>query len=330
MAANYWDSTQAKFWTFTKDELADKRRALERANQPLHNKYTTPERRLMSIYFQQQLTKLARRMSLRQQALATAQVYMKRFYLHVEMRKTNPYLIMATAVYLACKMEECPQHIRLMLGEAARQWPELGVSESSKIGECEFALISTLSSRLICHHPYRPLNEFAQIFGLSTEESNLAHSIVNDMFLTDLVLLHPPHVLAITALVLAVVLRPSGQPSGLQAHSTHGSMGSGSPALSSPTGASGAGFSPTMSASAAQQAFLGSFSGLRQAGPKLSKIVDWLAESKIDMPSVIDATQELISLYAVWEENYNERACKEAITRFVKDGGAWNSSNASK
>lgn len=330
MAANYWDSTQAKFFTFTKDELADIRKELERQNQALHNKYTMPERRLMNIYFQQQLAKLARRMSLRQQALATAQVYMKRFYLRVELRKTNPYLIMATAVYLACKMEECPQHIRLMLGEAARQWPELGVSESSKIGECEFALISTLSSRLICHHPYRPLNDFAQTFGLSTEESNLAHSIVNDTYLTDLVFLHPPHVLAIVALVLAVVLRPSGQPPGLQAHSTHASLGQAPPPLGSTTSSSGPGFSPTMSASAAQQAFLGSFSGLRQAGPKLSKIVDWLAESNVDMSAVIDATQEMISLYAVWEESYSERACKEAITRFVKDGGGWVSGSTAK
>lgn len=279
-----------------------------------------PERRLMNIYFQQQLVKLARRMSLRQQALATAQAYMKRFYLRVEIRKTNPYLIMATAVYLACKMEECPQHIRLMLGEAARQWPELGVSESSKIGECEFALISTMQSRLICHHPYRPLNEFTQTFGLSAEESNLAHSIANDMYLTDLILLHPPHVLAIVAITCALIFRPSGQPPGLQAHSAHGSLGQSS---ASPTSTTAPGFPQMMNAGTAQQLMLGSFSGLRQAGPKLSKIVDWLAESKIDMHAVIESTQEMISLYAVWEDSYNERACKEAITRFVKDGGAW-------
>lgn len=62
-------------------------------------------------------------MNLRQQALATAQVYVRRFYTRVEIRKTNPYLLMTTAIYLACKMEECPVHIRLMLAEAARQWP---------------------------------------------------------------------------------------------------------------------------------------------------------------------------------------------------------------
>ena len=122
---------------------------LAQANQPFHNKYPLPNYRMLNIYFQTNLVKLARRMNLRQQALATAQVYIKRYYLEVEIRRSNPYLIMTTAVYLACKMEECPLHIRVMLGEAARQWPELGVAESSKIGECEFALISTLSSRLI-------------------------------------------------------------------------------------------------------------------------------------------------------------------------------------
>lgn len=70
-----------------------------------------------------EMVKLGRRMNLRQQALATAQVYVRRFYIKMEIRRTNPYLLMTTAIYLACKMEECPIHIRLMLVEAARQWP---------------------------------------------------------------------------------------------------------------------------------------------------------------------------------------------------------------
>lgn len=70
-----------------------------------------------------EIVKLGRRMNLRQQPLATAQIYVRRFYTKVEIRRTNPYLVMTTAVYLACKMEECPMHIRLVLAEAARQWP---------------------------------------------------------------------------------------------------------------------------------------------------------------------------------------------------------------
>ena len=54
--------------------------------------------------------------------MATAQVYIKRFYTKVEIRKTNPFLVITTALYLACKMEECPQHIRLMNQEARSLW----------------------------------------------------------------------------------------------------------------------------------------------------------------------------------------------------------------
>jgi hypothetical protein len=62
-------------------------------------------------------------MSTRQQALATAQVYVKRFYTKVELRYTNPYLVLTTAFYLACKMEECPQHIRFVVNDAKLLWP---------------------------------------------------------------------------------------------------------------------------------------------------------------------------------------------------------------
>lgn len=324
MAANYWDSTQAKYWSFSKTDLSALRAHLASSHQQLYTKYPMPERRLVSIYIQQNLIKLARRMNLRQQALSTAQVYIKRFYLRVEVRKTNPYLIMATAVYLACKMEECPQHIRHMLGEAARQWPELGVTESSKIGECEFALISTLSSRLILHHPYRSLGELTPLFGLSTEEQNLAQSVINDSYCTDLPLLYPPHIIAIAAIFLAIVLRPTGSNIGLQSYSA--SPTGASPTLASPS--PGGPFSntamptgnPALSASAAQQALLGGLGGLQQARPKLAKLIDWLAESKVDMAQIVDATQEMVSLYQAWEE-YSERAVKEAISRFVSGGG---------
>jgi cyclin C len=65
---------------------------------------------------------MARPLGIRQQALATAQVYVRRFYLKVEIRRTNPALVLATALYLACKMEEYPQHIRMVLAEARHCW----------------------------------------------------------------------------------------------------------------------------------------------------------------------------------------------------------------
>ncbi|KAG9971742.1 hypothetical protein KCU72_g24367, partial [Aureobasidium melanogenum] len=84
MAANYWDSTQRTYWTFTKDQLDDIRNQQQKDNQELHNKYPLPEPRLMNIYIQQQIVKLGRRMNVRQQPLATAQVYVRRFYTKVD------------------------------------------------------------------------------------------------------------------------------------------------------------------------------------------------------------------------------------------------------
>lgn len=59
---------------------------------------------------------------IRNQVLATAQVYVRRFYTKVEIRRTNPYLVVATAMYLASKLEESPQHIRMLVAEASKQW----------------------------------------------------------------------------------------------------------------------------------------------------------------------------------------------------------------
>jgi hypothetical protein len=70
-----------------------------------------------------EIGRLGKRLGVRQQAMATAQVYVRRFYSKVEIRRTNPYLVIATAVYLACKMEECPHHIRLVVSEGRALWP---------------------------------------------------------------------------------------------------------------------------------------------------------------------------------------------------------------
>lgn len=51
MASSYWDSTQRKYWTFTKQQLALERKKVEEAERGLVNSYPLPDRRLLSIYF---------------------------------------------------------------------------------------------------------------------------------------------------------------------------------------------------------------------------------------------------------------------------------------
>lgn len=234
-------------------------------------------------------------MSTRQQALATAQVYIKRFYTKNEIRHTNPYLVVTTAFYLACKMEECPQHIRFVVAEARNFWPDFIALDVSKLGECEFALISEMNSQLIVHHPYRTLSELQPELALTSDEVALAWSVINDHYLTDLPLLYPPHVIAVMAIIVAVVFKPSQT-------NFHGSA------------------APIASAMRdGGMNILAALGDRNGSGPpaRIQKLIAWLAESEVDIRAVIECTQELVSLYEVWEQ-YSEKHCKELLGRMIK------------
>jgi len=49
-------------------------------------------------------------------------IFIRRFYLNIQIRKTNPYMLLVTAFYLACKVEETPLHIKTVLTEARQLW----------------------------------------------------------------------------------------------------------------------------------------------------------------------------------------------------------------
>lgn len=292
-----------------------------------------------------EINRLAKRLGVRQQAMATAQMYLKRFYTRVEVRRTNPYLVLATAVYLACKMEECPQHIRLVMSEARSLWPAdfIGL-DTSKLGECEFFLISEMNSQLIVHQPYRTLTMLQGEFGLTPEEVALAWSVVNDTYMTDLPLLYPPHVIACTAVLLAVVLRPTGNnaagggqggggnntptnpQAGLaaaaaalnQARAVAGAGGNGSTApLGTPLSSQGSQGGPE--GSQAEKKAAASQPPDARVG-KVQRFAAWLGESGIDIEAMVDSTQELIAFYECHEQ-YNDKLTREQINRYVKARG---------
>ncbi|KAL9103904.1 MAG: hypothetical protein Q9163_001097 [Psora crenata] len=300
MAANYWASTQRRHWQFSRQNLAEIRQRLEERERQLIQQYPLPDLRLLSIFFNQQLVKLGKRIAVRQQALATAQVYIRRFYSKVEIRQTNPYLLIATALYLACKMEECPQHIRVVVSEARQMWPEYFViSDVAKLGECEFYLISELNSQMIVHHPYRTLNELQNTLNLGQDDVSLAWSVINDHYLTDLPLLYPPYVIALTAVFLALTLKPT-------------TIGQQVPASNA--------IAPKSSASVHKDTDHVGAPVATMQETKVEHLVSWLAESEVDLKAMIDCSQEIISLYDIWEQ-WNEKTCKEQIARFIRTRG---------
>ena len=169
----------------------------------------------------------------------------------------------------------------------------------SKLGECEFALISEMNSQLIVHHPYRTLTEIQRELSLTSDEVALAWSVINDHYLTDLPLLYAPHVIAVMAIMVAVIFKPSQV-------NFHGSA---APSLAGAMEDGGANM----------LAALGDKNGTGPP-PRIQKLIGWLAESEVDILAVIECTQELVSLYEIWEQ-YSEKNCKELLGRMVKGKG---------
>lgn len=176
-------------------------------------------------------------------------------------------------------------------------------NDTSRLGECEFFLISEMSSQMIVHHPYRSLTSLQGIFSLTAEESNLAWSIVNDHYMTDLPLFYAPHTIAIMAILLALVLRPNA------------------------TGIQSAGGSSSTHLANAAQAALANVGQAKSGTPekqgektKVQKLASWLAESTIDIEAIVDCTQEMISFYEA-QEHYNEKLTREQINRIIKARG---------
>ena len=156
-----------------------------------------------------------------------------------------------------------------------------------------------MNCQLIVHHPYRTLLELQNTLNMAADEVSLSWSIINDHYLTDVPLLFPPHVIAVTAIFLALVLKPTQ--AGLQAASNTAT------ALAN-------------AAQAVKDASIAESPAMSSAQGKVHYLVKWLAEGEIDIKAMIDCTQEIISLYDVWEQ-YSEKTCKEQIARFVKARG---------
>lgn len=367
MAANYWTSTQRKFWTFSPEKLAEIRDDLEKANAKVFEQYPYPDRRHVLIFIRDRLLQLAKRLQFRQQCVATALVYLQRYFLSTPMQNVNLYLLVATAFYLSSKTEESPHHIRLVAAEARQSWPEFVPGDVSRLGEMEFCLISEMRSQLIVWHPYRSLIALKenQDLKLSNDELGLAWSIINDSFMTDLPLTCPPHLTAVIAMFLAVVFLPTAKATGTLRPMPHDTLAnpdsapfsslggrqnmsvpfntvlgnlqlSGSQQQQQQQGSSqnninnntSNGKAPVRPSQSSQEPSSGgtassdkekAIAAIKES-EKMQNLIKFLVESGVDIERVIEGTQEMISLYDVWEQ-YSEKAVKDVVARCLKSRG---------
>ena len=343
MAANYWASTQRRFWHFTPLQLSSIRSTLGAQYAGGVNQYQLPDRRHILIFLKDQLLRLTRRLQPRQQCLATTLVYIHRYLLIHPLQAVNPYLLLTTSFYLASKTEECPHHIRTVLGEARQLWPEFVQGDVSRIGEMEFSLISELRSQLIIWHPYRalmglkgPVKEGG--LELSNDEVGMAWSVINDSYLTDLPLTCAPHTIAIMAVFLAVAFQPTNKCTAVNsALPTFQAPATLNPAIISNSSSSFQGLggrqglsaviNSTMNSSVTGRPSANAGADARvkcnsKSAPseKMQRIICFLAGSSVDLEQIIGATQQIVSLYEVWE-SYSEKAVKETLARVIRGRG---------
>ncbi|KAJ2491546.1 RNA polymerase II holoenzyme cyclin-like subunit [Coemansia sp. RSA 2050] len=142
---------------------------------------------------------IGKRLRTRQEIVATAIIYFKRFYINNTFYDIDPYLMTATCVYLACKVEEkVSQGIRFSF-------------DVSDIAECESYLLEEMKFYLVVYHPYQVLIDVSEQIKLPKASLQAAWSIINDSYQTDVSLVCPPHVIAVAAMFLSRVVDQGGQ-----------------------------------------------------------------------------------------------------------------------
>lgn len=311
MATDFWASSHYKRWIVDRATLKESRSDdLQYVDDPEYLDF-------FGIFFANVITKLGKKLNFRQRVIATAIVFFRRFYIKNPYCETDPFIVIVACCYVAGKAEESPVHIKNMVAEARLFFSQqpYGVkyfpSDNSKLAEMEFYLVADLECDLTVFHPYRTLlaickkessNDLQTEAGevgvgvddgprywgsgdgqleLPDDAFQLAWSIINDTYRSDLCLLYPPHLLAITALYLTVVLHgPTRELLQQRSHSVEAT-----PVHSSPRRSSRQSSSTSLS-----------------HGKKPSQdFVAFFAELNVSMPLVATIAQEIISLYTLWE-----------------------------
>ncbi|KKK16319.1 hypothetical protein ARAM_001784 [Aspergillus rambellii] len=168
------------------------------------------------------ITQVGIMLKLPQLTLATAAVYLHRFFMRYSMVDLpqrpgmHPYPIAATALFLATKVEENVRRMRELVVaccRVAQKQPNLVVDEQSKefwkwrdtILHHEDLLLEALCFDLQLEQPYRILYDFICFFGVNESKPlrNAAWAFVNDSMFTVLCLQFPARTIAAAALYAA-------------------------------------------------------------------------------------------------------------------------------
>ncbi|CAO2839966.1 unnamed protein product [Amaranthus hypochondriacus] len=201
MAANFWTSSHYK--QLLDPEEVDTVQQLDR-----DRGLTLEDFKLIKMQMSNYITKLAQNVKVRQRVVATAITYMRRVYISKCLTEYDPRLVAPTCLYLAAKAEESTVQARLLVFYIKKLYPDdmRYRFEIKDILEMEMKVLEALNYYLVVFHPYRSLTQFLQDGGMM-DLMQFTWGIVNDTYKMDLILIHPPHLIALACIYIASVTK---------------------------------------------------------------------------------------------------------------------------
>lgn len=215
----YPQSSQKKFWTFSSEQKLNTLRAQQ--NQEFIEKHLSgvddqqkfqiflspDEERLLLKQYELHMREFCKRFEppMPKTIVGTAHQYFKRFYLYNSPMDYHPKEILATCVYLACKVEE----FNVSIGQFVSNVKGDRLKATDIILSNEMLLMRQLNYYLTIHNPYRPIEGFLIDIKTRTSMSNperLRQGIdefIDKTFLTDACLLYAPSQIALAAVLHA-------------------------------------------------------------------------------------------------------------------------------
>lgn len=202
MAANFWTSSHYKH-LFDQEEV-DNVNPLDK-----EKGITLEDFKLIKMHMSNYILKLAQQVKVRQRVVATAVTYMRRVYTCKSMTEYDPHLVAPACLYLASKAEESTVQARLLVFYIKKLYADDKYRyEIKDILEMEMKILEALNYYLVVFHPYRSLSGLLQDAGLNDlSMTQLTWGLVNDTYKMDLMLVHPPHQIALACIYIASVLR---------------------------------------------------------------------------------------------------------------------------
>ncbi|GAB4830287.1 Cyclin-C1-2 [Ancistrocladus abbreviatus] len=200
MAANFWTSSHYKL--LMDPEKVDMVQPLDR-----ERGITLEDFKLIKMSMANYMGKLAQQVKVRQRVVATAITYMRRVYTRKSMTEYDPRLVAPTCLYLAAKAEESTVQTRMLVFCMRKLYTDdKHRYETKDILEMEMKILEALDYYLVVFHPYRSLMQLLQDAGMGDRDSiHFTWGLVNDTYKMDLILIHPPHLIALACIHIASV-----------------------------------------------------------------------------------------------------------------------------